>query len=98
MFTSRRRFLAILLSALTVVATAAAQARAELKLPSLFSDHMVVQRDAQVPIWGWADSGAEVEVSLAGASAKTKAAADGTWRVALDKLAAGGPHTLNVTS
>ncbi len=41
-------------------------ARANVKLPAIFSDHMVLQQDAAVPIWGWADAGEKVEVSIAG--------------------------------
>ncbi len=63
-------------------------ARADVKLPALFSDHMVVQADAPVAVWGWADAAEEVAVALAGQSAKTKAGADGKWMVKLGKLKA----------
>lgn len=69
---------------------------ADVKLPALISDHMVLQADAEVPIWGWASPGEEITVSLAGASAQTKADASGNWRVLLKNLKAGGPHTLAV--
>src|SRR4051794_25206145 len=42
----------------------AASAHGNVKLPALFSDHMVVQADASVPVWGWADPGEEVTLSL----------------------------------
>jgi carbohydrate esterase-like sialic acid-specific acetylesterase len=76
---------------------APAFARAELKLPAIISDHMVLQADAAVPIWGWADAGEKVTVSLAGQSQSAQAGADGTWRVTLAPLAAGSePRALTV--
>lgn len=71
-------------------------ARAEVKLPVLFSDHMVLQRDHANPVWGWADPGEEVAVVLAGQTKKATADAAGKWRVVLDPLPVGGPHELVV--
>jgi sialate O-acetylesterase len=70
---------------------------ADVKLPSIFSDHMVLQRDvAAVPVWGKADPGEEVTVTIDGQSKTTKAGADGKWMVKLANLKTGGPHTLTV--
>ncbi len=77
---------------LALVSTASAAVR----LPAVFSDHMIVQRDQAVPVWGWAEPGKEVTVSLAGQSASAKAGADGRFKATLPKLAAGGPHVLTV--
>ncbi|HNR97831.1 MAG TPA: sialate O-acetylesterase [Planctomycetota bacterium] len=63
----------------------------------LFSDHMVIQRDAPVPVWGWTEPGREVAVTIAGVRATARAAADGKWLARLAPLAAGGPHVLEVT-
>ncbi len=60
----------------------------------LFADHAVLQRDATIPVWGWAAAGEAVTVTLAGGMTQTVAGADGAWRVTLGKLPAGGPHTL----
>jgi sialate O-acetylesterase len=76
--------------------TFAVVARADVKLPKIFSNHMVLQCDTPANLWGWAEAGEEVTAALAGKSKTTKAGADGKWRVQLDKLAAGGPHTLTV--
>jgi sialate O-acetylesterase len=65
-------------------------ARANVKLPAIFSDHMLLQQDRAVPVWGWADVGEQVSVSLAGQTKATQAEPDGTWSVKLDKLAASG--------
>ncbi|NOY41209.1 MAG: sialate O-acetylesterase [Planctomycetes bacterium] len=69
---------------------------ADVKLPNIFSDHMVLQRDQAVPIWGWADADEEVTVSIADQTLKTKADADGRWRVDLAPLSVGDPLTLVV--
>lgn len=66
---------------------AAASAPAKLRLPAIFSDHMVVQAEKPVAIWGWASPGEAVTVSLAGQSQTTQTKADGTWKVVLAKLA-----------
>lgn len=76
---------------------AMALARAEVKLPALFSDHMVVQAGGPVPVWGWATPGESVTVSLAGQTRSTTTASDGKWRVTLGNLAATTqPQTLIV--
>jgi sialate O-acetylesterase len=77
---------------------AAAAAGAELKLPPLFTDHAVTQRDRPVNVWGDARPGATVTVTLGAASTSTRASAQGTWRAALPPQPAGGPHTLRVRS
>jgi len=71
-------------------------ALADVRLPAVFSDHAVLQQGVAVPVWGWADPGEEVTVSLAGQSKTAKAGADGAWRVALDPLAPGATLTLTV--
>ncbi|GAA5118821.1 hypothetical protein JIN84_22600 [Luteolibacter yonseiensis] len=71
---------------------------ADLWLPSVFSDHMVLQRGMAIPVWGRATAGAEVTATLAGKSATTKAGDDGTWKIELPSLDAGGPYQLKVSS
>ncbi len=74
----------------------AAQA-AELKLAALFSDHMVLQCDKPVPIWGWAPAGEKITVEFAGQTQKTTADANGKWTVKLDALKASAePRELKV--
>jgi sialate O-acetylesterase len=70
--------------------------RADVRLPAVISDHMVLQQDAAAPIWGWADNGEEVTITIAGQSKSAKAGADGKWMIKLDNLTAGGPHELIV--
>lgn len=65
---------------------AIALADADIKLPSIFSDHMVLQRDADIPVWGRAGPGENVTVSIAGQSKTATADKDGKWMVKLDKI------------
>lgn len=92
----------LLLSCLTLAAAAAlpADARAELKLPSVLGSHMVIQRDKPVVVWGWADAGDEVSVSFAGNSGKATADKTGAWKVTLPAVKADGgkAHTVTVAS
>lgn len=67
-----------------------------MKLASVFCDHAVLQRDMPIPVWGWAEPGETVTVSLTGNQAAAMAGADGAWRVTLPALPAGGPHEMTV--
>lgn len=60
----------------------------EVRLPSIFTDHMVLQRDKAVPVWGKAAPGEEVTVEFAGQKKTTKADAAGKWMVKLDPMPA----------
>ena len=70
--------------------------QADVATPSIFGDHVVLQRDQANPIWGWADPGEQVTVSIAGQQHKAKANRQGDWRVTLKPLPAGGPHRLTI--
>ena len=69
---------------------------AEIRMPQIFSDNMVLQRDTEVTIWGWADPGERVRVRIDGQQKTTRADRQGNWRVALEPVKAGGPHTLSI--
>ena len=72
-------------------------ARAELKLPSVISDHMVLQQKQTNPIWGWDTPGTKVTVSFAGQTRSGEAGRDGKWTVKLDPLPANAtPQTMTV--
>jgi len=75
----------------------ATSAPAAVRLPHVFTDHAVLQRDQDIKVWGWARPGEQVTVRLAGRSAAAVADAAGEWRVTLPPLPAGGPHELVVT-
>jgi sialate O-acetylesterase len=68
----RRRITAVAATVLLSVPAAA-----DVRLPAVIGDHMVLQRDVKARIWGWADPGEAVHVSVAGARAPAVAGADG---------------------
>lgn len=69
-------------------------AQAEVRLPRLFADHMVLQRNQPIRVWGWAGRGESVRVQLDGQTARAKAGSDGRWQVQLPARPAGGPYQL----
>ncbi|MEI6168439.1 MAG: sialate O-acetylesterase [bacterium] len=71
-----------------VLAGLVGSANAELRLPKVFSDHMVLQRDLATPVWGWADPGEAVTVTFAGQSLAATADKTGRWQVRLAPLKA----------
>ena len=84
---------------LMLLAPLAALHAGELKLAAVFSDHIVLQRDKPVPIWGWADPGEKVTVEFGGIAKTAVADASGKWLVKLDPLAVSAePRVMNVKS
>jgi len=75
-------------TALVVLVLLASPLRADVKLPAIFGDHMVLQRDAKVPVWGWADPNEAVTVTAGDVKADATAGADGKWSAALVGLKA----------
>ncbi len=65
--------------------------RADVKLPAIFGDHMVLQQEATLPIWGLADPGEEVTVTIGGRSASASTGGDGKWNVQMPALPPGTP-------
>jgi len=82
-----RSLVALLLPALSLLSLS--PATAEVALATMFTDRVVLQAEAAVPVWGWADASEEVSVSISGQIKTTKADAAGNWRVTLDPLKAG---------
>lgn len=73
------------------------RAAAEIQLAKVFTDHMVIQQEMPVRVWGWADKGEKVTVSFAGKTGSATANDDGAWRVDLPALKADGKtHTMKV--
>lgn len=66
----------------------APQLQAEVRLARVFSDHMVLQREKPVRIWGWAGKGDTVTVEFAGQKKSAKADDEGKWMVTLDPMPA----------
>ena len=77
-------------------AIAVQAAFADVRLPKVFGSHMVLQRRKAVPVWGWADAGEKVSITLGNQVMTGKAEKDGTWRLSLNPMEAGGPYQLTV--
>ncbi len=75
---------------------AAVSARADVRLPSVLGDHMVLQQGTSTPIWGWADPGERVTVTLGTCKATATACEKGKWKVELGPMEPGGPHQVIV--
>lgn len=70
---------------------------AQLRLPGIFSDGMVMQRFAPVPVWGWGKAGEKVKVMIGDKAKTVKVGKNGKWNVSMPELPAGGPYRLTVT-
>lgn len=68
--------------------------KAEVKLPRLVSNGMVLQRDQPIHIWGWADIGEEISLTLKNKTYKTKAGRDQRWALDIEPQPAGGPFNM----
>ena len=71
--------------------------KAQLTLPKVFGDSMVLQRAIAIPVWGTASAGSLIAGQLGTVHATTKAGKDGKWMLRFSKFTAGGPYTLKIT-
>jgi sialate O-acetylesterase len=71
-------------------------ATAEVRLPKIFTDNMMLQRDLPVRVWGWADPGETVSVTLVGTTAATQADSKGQWSLEVPAIKAGENLDLTV--
>ncbi len=86
-------------TALAIALFATVAARADVKLASPFTDHMVLQCERPVPVWGWADPGERITVEFAGQKKSVTTGADGQWRLDLEPLSTSAePRDFVVTS
>lgn len=85
---------------LTLTLAAAAwhpSAQAEVRLPKIFSSHMVLQREKPLAFWGWSEPNETITVTLGSASQQAKANGRGEWKLTLPAQKAGGPMTVKVS-
>lgn len=73
------------------------QGYGQVKLPRLVRDSMVLQRDAEVNIWGWASPKEKVKISFQNKNYKTITGTDGKWMIRLSPMKAGGPFSMNIS-
>ncbi len=76
---------------------AAVPAHADIKLPKLIGDGMVLQRDTKINIWGWASPGEKISIKFNNKTYRVVASADGNWRVSVAPMKAGGPYSMQIT-
>lgn len=72
------------------------EACADVKLPNVFGSHMVMQQGQKNRVWGLAEAGESITVTIDQQRLQTTAGADGKWQVFLEPLVAGGPYTMSV--
>ena len=70
---------------------------ADIRLPRLVGDNMVLQRGSPLKLWGWADPGERVQVRFRNQEVGTRADQSGAWSVTLAPLRAGGPDQMRLT-
>jgi len=73
--------------------------QAKVKLPTVFSDHMVLQQQSNVGVWGWADPGKTIEVTNTWSkkSYKVKAGSAGDWKISMATPSFGGPYAITIS-
>lgn len=69
---------------------------ATIRLPHIFSDHMVLQRDRPIKIWGWAEANEVVTINFMELQKTTVTDRNGSWAILLDQAPAGGPYQLKI--
>jgi len=82
------------MAAICALVGAVNSADAKPRLARIFGDNMVLQQGRAIPLWGWANPGEKVTVSLLNATASATADTAGAWRVSLPAQKAGGPFVL----
>ncbi|MBZ0173528.1 MAG: hypothetical protein K8E66_14185 [Phycisphaerales bacterium] len=86
------------LTALVLACLLAVSSHAGIDLPPLFCNHMVVQRDQPITIWGSADPGAAVRLTMGDSVTESQVDGNGEWIISLPPMPAGGPHEISITS
>ncbi len=83
----------------TILLALAFVAKAEVKMPKIFGDNMVLQQQTDCNLWGTADAGKQVKVrtSWDGRTYKAQVDTQGKWRVAVRTPQAGGPYDITLT-
>lgn len=79
-----------------ILLSASLNISAQIQLPRLVTDSMVLQRDAEVKIWGWASPKEKINIRFQNKIHKTITGADGKWLVKLSPMKAGGPYSMDI--
>ena len=92
----RRRLFYTLIIAISLISTH--PLLGQVRLPRLVNDGMILQREAPVNIWGWANPGEKVKLSFNSQTFETNATADGKWKIVLPAQKAGGPFNMEISA
>lgn len=90
------RFCAQLMLTLLTIAILQTPSYAQITLPKIFADNMVLQRGVKIPVWGNSTPGAIIIAKLGDTQATTRAGQDGKWQIKFPVLKAGGPYVLDI--
>ncbi len=82
--------------AAAILGLVCASAEAKVRMPSVFTDGMVIQREKPITVWGWADAGESFTIDWQDAAYPAAAGRDGKWEVELPACGAGGPYTMTI--
>ncbi|HEY2952787.1 MAG TPA: sialate O-acetylesterase [Verrucomicrobiae bacterium] len=93
----QRKLFPLSLRSILFLVCSALAVRADVKLPALFTDHMVLQQGQSLKVWGWAEAGEQVTVAFRKQRVTIQCPASGKWMVTLKSEKAGGPDTLTVS-
>ncbi len=74
----------------------ALSASAQVRLPQLVSDGMVLQRDQKINVWGWASPGEKLKLNFKGKTYKATTGSDGKWMLQMPATKAGGPYIMTI--
>ncbi len=70
---------------------------AQISLPEVIRDSMILQRDSKINIWGWASKKEKVNIKFNGKTYRTETGEDGKWKLQLSPMKAGGPYTMDIS-
>ena len=96
MKTAPTRKVIMTIALLSVLLAPFSSTRADVKLPHIFADKMVLQRNVQIPVWGWAQPEEKITINFKNNSVTTTAGADGKWLTQLPPQKAGGPFEMKI--
>lgn len=85
-------------AAVCLFGMAGLQSAAQIRLPQLVANGMVLQRDAPLNIWGWASPGEKISMKFKGKQYKTRADGKGNWTIRVSPMHAGGPFNMELTA
>jgi sialate O-acetylesterase len=99
-FQTQKRQLMRTIFLFTIFTLASLTITAQLRLPAVYGDHMVIQQNATVPIWGWATASQQLTIKVSWDTTTIRTKADNTtyWKATLQSPGAGGPHSITINA